>query len=191
MNRNRQPLPSKLDDLGCDSTTLDPYAFIWDKPNNCILTVLKEEYVNMVKNDDQCYIVRRNVSENKYLFGIQNRPKKLCKKQSDVYPTTYESLFVAISYGGFDMKIGPKMIQQEDKIHIKHYFPPDQEGDEPNYNSELYVTSNYHKDPYYGTWLNMDYKLQQGTKLDYLFFELKAPEHSKLQNFTYRNLSVS
>ena len=53
MNRNGQPLPCKLDELGCDSTPLDPYAYVWDNPDNCILTVLKEEYVNMIKNDGQ------------------------------------------------------------------------------------------------------------------------------------------
>ena len=37
----------------------------------------------------------------------------------------------------------------------------------------LYVYSPQPKpaDPYINTWLNMDYELQQGTKLDYLFFE--------------------
>ena len=79
MNRNGQPLPCKLDELGCDSTSLDPYAYVWDNPDNCIFTVLKEEYVNMIKNDDQYYIVSRNDSENKYLFEINNRLQKLCK----------------------------------------------------------------------------------------------------------------
>ena len=185
MNRNGQPLHCKLDELGCDSTSLDPYAYIWDNPDNCILTVLKEEYVNMIKNDDQYYIVSKNDSENKYLFEVKNRPQKLCNKPSDVYPTTYESLFVAILYGGFDMKTGRNMIQQEDKVHKMHYSPNDQERDDPGH-SKLWVASNYQSDPYYGTWLNMDYELQQGTKLDYLFFEssraLKASELHLLKN---------
>ena len=28
MNRNGQHLPCKLDELGCDSTSLDPYAYV-------------------------------------------------------------------------------------------------------------------------------------------------------------------
>ena len=36
MSRNGQPPPCKLDDLGCESTSLDPYAWIWDNPDNCI-----------------------------------------------------------------------------------------------------------------------------------------------------------
>ena len=179
INKNGQPLHCKLDELGCDSTSIDPYAYIWDHPDNCILTVLKEEFVSMIKNDDQYYLVSQNDSENKYLFEIKNRPEKLCNKPTDVYPTTYESLFVAINCGGFDMKSGRNMIQQEDKVHMMHYTPNDQERDEPGH-SKLWVASNYHTDPYSGTFLNMDYELQQGTKLDYLCFgssrALKASE---------------
>ena len=103
-------------------------------------------------------------------------------KLSDVYPITYESLIVAISYGGFDIKTGRNMIQQEDKVHIMHYFPNDQERDEPNH-GKLYVASNYHTNRYDGTGLNMGYELQQGTKLDYRFFE--SSRALKPQNFTY------
>ena len=184
MNRNGQPLPCKLDALGCDSTSLNPYAFVWDNPDSCILTVLKDEYVNMIKSDDQYYIGSRNDSENKYLFEIKNRPHMLCNKPSDVYPTTYESLFVAICYCGFDMKTA-----KYDSTSIQSpqdaLYPNDQEKDEPG-QTKLWVASNYHSDPYSGTWLNMDYELQQGTKLDYLFCEssraLKASELHLLKN---------
>ena len=38
------------------------------------------------------------------------------------------------------MKTGRNMIQQEDKAHTMHYFPPDQENDELNisYRSTLW-----------------------------------------------------
>ena len=155
MNRNGQPLTCKLDELGCDSTSLDQYACIWDNPDNCIPTVVKEEYVSMIKNDDQYYIVSRNYSENDYLFETKKRTQKLCNKPSDVYPTTYEPLFVAINHGGFDMKTGRNMIQQEDKVHMMHYTPNDQKREKLGH-SKLWVASNYHTDPYSGTWLNMD-----------------------------------
>ena len=77
------------------------------------------------------------------------------------------------------------MIQQEGKVHKMLCTPNDQERDEPGY-SKFWVASNYHSDPYSGTWLNMDYELQQGTKLDYRFFEssreLKASELHLLKN---------
>ena len=40
-NRNDQLLPCDLDELGCESTSLDPYAYTWKAPENCILSVLK------------------------------------------------------------------------------------------------------------------------------------------------------
>ena len=49
-NVNGNPLPFKLDDLGCRCTFSDPYAYIWDHPDNCVLSVLKEEHVNMIEN---------------------------------------------------------------------------------------------------------------------------------------------
>ena len=139
----------------------------------------------MLKNDDQYYIVSRNDSGNKYLFEIKNRPQKRCNKPSDVYPTTYESLFVAILYGGFDMKTGRNMIQEKDKVHKMLYSPNNQERDEPGH-SKLWIASNYHSDLYFGTWLNVDYELKQRTKLDYRFFEssraLKASKLHLLKN---------
>ena len=48
-NVNGNPLPCKLDDSGCQSTSLDPYVYNWDHPDKCVLSVLKEEHVNMIK----------------------------------------------------------------------------------------------------------------------------------------------
>ena len=44
-------LPCALEELGCETTSLDPYAYISDYPDNCVLSVLRTEEVNMVKQD--------------------------------------------------------------------------------------------------------------------------------------------
>ena len=44
-----QVLPCALEELGCDTTSLDHYAYIWDCPDNCVLSVLRTEEVNMVE----------------------------------------------------------------------------------------------------------------------------------------------
>ena len=44
-----QVLPCALEELGCETNSLDPYAYIWDYPDNCVLSVLRTEEVNMVK----------------------------------------------------------------------------------------------------------------------------------------------
>ena len=87
-NRNDQLLPCDWDELGCESTSLDPYAYTWKAPENCILSVLKEDYAHMIKNDNYYYIVSRNTSENKNLFEVKNNPQHLCNKATEVYPTT-------------------------------------------------------------------------------------------------------
>ena len=63
--------PCCLDELGCQSMSLDPYAHTWKAPVNCILSVLKENYAHMLKNDNHYYIVSQNTSETKYLFEVK------------------------------------------------------------------------------------------------------------------------
>ena len=108
-NRNDQLLPCDLDELGYESTSLDPYAYTWNAPENCILSILKEDFAHMLKNDNHYCIVSQNSSRNKYLFEIKNHPQHLCNKPTEVYPTTYDSLYVAILYGALDMKSGRKI----------------------------------------------------------------------------------
>ena len=171
------------DELGCESTSLDLYAYTWKAPENCILSVLKDDYAHMLKNDNQYYIVSQKTSENKYLFEVKNHPQHLCNKPTEVYPTTYDSMYVAVHHGGFDNKtgrkinglLGPHLLQyQNNAIFSKP--------------GNLYVYSPQYKpaDPYINTWLNMDYELQQGTKLNYRFFEssraLQASELNLLNN---------
>ena len=166
-NRNDQLLPCDLDELGCESTSFVLYAYTWKAHENCILCVLKEDYAHMLKNDNHYYIVSQNTSENKYLFEVKNHPQYLCNKPTEVYPTTYDSMYVAIHYDGFDMKtgrklneLGPHLLQNQNNAFFS----------KPG-NFYVYSPQPKPADPYINTWLNMDYELQQGTKLDYLFFE--------------------
>ena len=50
-------LPCALEELGCEKTSLDPYAYIWDYPDNCVLSVLRTEEVNMFKQDTKYYVI--------------------------------------------------------------------------------------------------------------------------------------
>ena len=164
-NPNHQLLPCDLDELGCKKTPLDPYAYTWEAPENCIFSVLKDDYAHMLKNDNHYYIVSQNNSENEYLFEVKNHPQHLCNKPTEVYSTIDDSTYVAIHYGAFDMRtgrkineLGPHLIQCQNNAFFS------QPGN-------LYVFSPQPKpaEPKINTWLNMDYELQQGTKLDYLF----------------------
>ena len=96
-----------------------------------------------------------------------NHPHHLCNKPAEVFPTTYDSMYVAIQNGVFDMKTGRKI--NELGPHLLRYqnnalfLKPG--------NIYVYIPQPKPAVPYINTWLNMDYELQQGTKLDYLLFE--------------------
>ena len=141
----------------------------------------------MLKNDNHYHIVRQNTSGKKYLFKVENQPQHVCKKPTEVYPTTYGSMYIAVHYGGFDMKTGRKL--NELGPHLLQY----QKKALFSKPGKLYVYSPQPKpaDPYINTRLYMDYELQQGTKLIYLFFEssraLQASELSLIKNQCEQN----
>ena len=171
-----------MDELGCEGKSLDPYEYTWKAPENCILSVLKEDYAHVIKNDNHYYIVSQNTSENKYFLEVKNHPQHFYNKPTEVYPTTYDSMYVAIHYGGFDIKTGRKI--NELGPHLLQY----QNNAFFSKPGNLYVYSPQPKpaDPYINTWLNMDYELQQRTKPGYLFFEssraLQASELKLIKN---------
>ena len=166
-NRNDQILPCDLDELGYESTSIDFYAYTWKAPEKCILSVLKGDYAHMLKNENHYYIVSQNTSETKNFFDVTNHPQHLCNKPTEVYPTTYDSMYVSIHNGEFNMKIGRKF--NELGSHFLQY----QNNTFFSKPVNFYIFSPQPKpaDPYINTWLNMDYELQLSRKLDYLFFE--------------------
>ena len=46
-NRNDQLLPCDLDELWCEKTSSDSYVYWWEAPENCILSVLEEDYAHL------------------------------------------------------------------------------------------------------------------------------------------------
>ena len=99
-------LPCALDELGCETTSLDPYVYIWDYPDNCVLSVLRTEDVNVVKQGTKYYIFSGHDSTTKFGIEVKNNPQKHCGKPTDIHPTNYDSLYVAIIIGGFDLRSG-------------------------------------------------------------------------------------
>ena len=99
-----QVLPCALDVLGCETTSLDPYAYIWDYPVNCVLSVLRTKKVNMVKQGMKFYIISEPDWTTKIVFRIENNQQKLSGKPTVIYSTKYDSLNVAIISGDFDLR---------------------------------------------------------------------------------------
>ena len=92
LSDSAQVPPCALEELGCETTSLDPYAYIWDYPDNCVLSVLRTEDFNMVKQGTKYYIISGPDLRTKFVFEVVNNPQKHCGKPTDIYPTNYDSL---------------------------------------------------------------------------------------------------
>ena len=99
-----QVLPCALQELGCETTSFYPYAYIWDYPDNCVLSVLRTEEVTTVKEGTKYYIISGPDSTTIFVFEVENDPQKHCEKPTNIYPTNFSSLYVAIISGGFDLR---------------------------------------------------------------------------------------
>ena len=51
MSNDGLQLPCPLEELRCDTTSFDPYAYTWDAPDNCVLATHRKEDVNMIKQE--------------------------------------------------------------------------------------------------------------------------------------------
>ena len=51
------PLPCPVYENRCDTTSLGPFAYTWDEPQNCIFLVLNKFEAKMIRNKETYYIV--------------------------------------------------------------------------------------------------------------------------------------
>ena len=107
------PLPCPLSAGGCDSTSTDPFAYTWDELNNCLFTMIRFFDAQMVKANDNYYIVKdpklssaqSDFDLQSFIFQVYNKPQSLCSHPQKVYPTPYDSLYISLR-DGFDMNTG-------------------------------------------------------------------------------------
>ena len=182
-------LPCVLAELGCETASLDPYAYIWDYLDNCAISVLRYEEVNMVKQGKKYYVISGADSSSKFVFEVKNNPQKQCGKPTSIYPTNYDSVYMDRPSEGFDMDTGRNLARdQNGATKILKYLGPKGKGDFRRlyaYNPKLQGTQRLQTaDP--DNYLNIDYEMHLGTKIDYLFFQssrlLQATEIQLLQN---------
>ena len=95
-----------LEELGCGTTLLEPYAHIWDYPDKYLFSIFRTEDVNLVKQNKKYELFRGTDSTSKFVFRIMNNPQKLCEKRTLSYPTSYESL-------------SPSIMRQSEGFHIE------------------------------------------------------------------------
>ena len=186
LSDSAQLLPCALEELGCETTSLDLYAYICDYPDNCVLSVLRTEVVNMGKQGTKYYIISGPDSTTKFVFEVKNNPQRHCGKPTDIYPTNYDSLYVAIISGGFDLRSGRNLDKEGNgATQLLQYIPPT----DNNGFAQLYAYYPKHtsqKTSNEDMYLNMEYEMHLGTKLDYLFFQpsrlLQTSEIQLLKN---------
>ena len=110
-----------MEELGCDTTSFDPYAYTWDAPDNCVSAIYREEDVNMIKQGkNNYYIVIRRNNTSQYLSEVKTEPQSFCNKPVQVYPTNYDSIYVVINFGGFDLACGKRMGFPGRTQHLKY-----------------------------------------------------------------------
>ena len=182
MSKDGLQIPCLLVKIGCDTTSLDRYAYKWDAPDNCVLAIHREEYVNMIEQGrNNYYIVSGRNNSSQYLFEVKMEPQVFCNEPVQANATNYDSLNVVTDFGGFDLSSGKRMGFSGGTQHLQYYQPSVLSD------GTLFVhkpESPHTEDPNPGTphYLNLYYELHQGTKLDYLSFErLKMLEGSEIQ----------
>ena len=143
----------------------------------------------MVKQGMKYYIISGVESSSKFVFEVQNNPQKHCGKLTSIYPTNYDSVYLDRLSEGFDMDTGKNLgHDQNGATKLLQWLGLKQKGDFGQlyaHNPQLegkQISQTVHPDNY----LNIDYEIHLGTKIDYLFFQssrlLQATEILLLQN---------
>ena len=190
-NPNRQKLPCLLMEGGCETTTLDPFAYTWDTPENCVMTKILTQEAKMLKyplssnrNENQFFLISEYNETGKGMnLKIKVFPEsyELCGKPERLFKTSFESLFVTYQ-GGFAMPGGE--IRTKEHAFNAYQFSIDNSS-QVSYSSLSFSKSN-------GQWIGaqplhtvgadeIDYELHLGTKLDYImYFNAKQLRHSEM-----------
>ena len=79
LSDSAQVLPCALEELRCETSSFDPCAYIWDYSDNCVLSVLRTEYVNMVKQGTKYWIITGPDSTTKFIRKKKQPSKTLWK----------------------------------------------------------------------------------------------------------------
>ena len=128
----------------------------------------------MVKQGKKYYVISGVDSSSKFVFEVKNNPQKHCGKPTSIYPTNYGSLYVDRPSEGFHMDTRRNLGRnQNGTTKILQYLGPKKKGDLGHlyaHNPKLEGTQKVQTaDP--DNYLNIDYEMHPGTKIDYLFFQ--------------------
>ena len=127
-----------------------------------------------MKEGKKYYVISGADSSAKFVFEVKNNPQKHCGKPTSIYPTNYDSLYMDSLSEGFDMDTGRNLGRdQNGATKFLQYLGSKEKGDFGQLyapNPKLEGTQKVQTaDP--DNYLNIDYEMHLGTKIDYLFFQ--------------------
>ena len=122
-----------------------------------MLSILRTEEVNLVKQGTKYYIISGPDSTTKFVFEVKNNPQKHCGKPTEIYLTNYDSLYVAIISGGFDLRSGRNLgkVANSSTQLLQYIAPTENNGFAQLYAYDPKRTS--HKTSDEDMYLKMDY----------------------------------
>ena len=190
-NRDRKKLPCLLMEGGCETTTLDSFAYTWETLENGVITKILTQDAKILH-----YPLTTDQKENQFFFlseindtgkGMNIKLKvfpesyELCGKSERLHKTYFESLFM-IYQGGF-AKPGGKLRTKEFSSNANQFSIDN--TSQVSYTSLSFSEVN-------GKWVGAqpwrsvgadenDFGLHLGTKLDYImYFNTKQLRHSEM-----------
>ena len=195
-NPSRQVLPCTIHEEGCQSTTLDTHAYVWDAPDNCVLTKLFAQPATMLRHElhprKSLYFLisdstEKNDSNNPIKFDLRirlfNDKHKICGKPEFLYRSNFENLFIKYT-GGFDMNSGLSVFN--DKFSSSVYRLSVDQDQNVEYSPLAFGWFPNGTSIPHAPWEtfgpdHIDYELHLSAKLDFLmFYNSKQLRHSEL-----------
>ena len=146
----------------------------------------------MVKQGKNYYVISGVDSSSKFIFEIKNNPQKHCGKTTSIYHTNYESLYMDRLSEGFDMDTGRNLGRDKNgATKILQYLGPKEKGDFGQLYAHYSKSEGTQKlqtaDP--ENYLNIDYGMHLGTKIDYYSF--RARDYSKRRKYNYYRINAN
>ena len=141
---------------GCETTSLDSFAYTWEEPKICIFNVLNRFPAKMIRNEESNHIIKDisipSIHSTQTIF-----PEFIHSRI--VYPTSFDSLFIAYT-DGFNMDTGiqVKPTPETGTIH---------NAGQPN---STFLTTSDNLPPLKFITSQSDHEAHIETKLDYILF---------------------
>ena len=185
-------LPCALSEGGCHSTSLDPFAYNWEAPENCIVTKRFSQNAKMLKHENelgnvQYFIVSDEKSETPYegpgtyspaemdiKIRVIDEKEKVCGKPEFIYRTNLDSLYVSYK-GGFNMKTGKPYKTKTQKFFHKLRVEPDNSLSVNGFNRKPSDEQIRTSDNGFVAWEHLDkdkldYDLNLAVKMDFVIY---------------------